>query len=406
MTAVDHAPPTGTPRPVKRSIGRLGRSGRKPRSTAPGRLGALDGLRLGAALMVVAYHYMAFGQGWSKPVTKTFPHAYLPASYGWLGVYLFFLISGFVICLSAWGKPLGSFFVSRVIRLYPAYWVGVLATSLVLFLIPGPYHALSLSDIAANLTMFQEPLGIDSVDGVYWTLWVELRFYLLFALVIWRGLTYRRAVLFCCLWATASIVAVPLNSDYLNGLILPDQSWYFIAGICFFLMRKYRPTIFLWMMVGFCFLASQHYLLLAHAQAEKHMGRHIPTWPTVVLLAVFFLAVAAVALGWLNRIQWRWLTTAGALTYPVYLLHEYIGWNIIRRFQNRVPHGLLLVGLVTAMLVGAWLVHRLVERPLSRFLRDVLTKAIGEIRELSAPAPTSTPVAGHRPVSPQKEPQP
>uniref|UniRef100_A0AAU2VA93 Integral membrane protein n=1 Tax=Streptomyces sp. NBC_00003 TaxID=2903608 RepID=A0AAU2VA93_9ACTN len=38
--------------------------------------------------------------------------------------YIFFLISGFVICMSCWGKPLGDFFVSRVVRLYPAYWFG------------------------------------------------------------------------------------------------------------------------------------------------------------------------------------------------------------------------------------------------------------------------------------------
>ncbi|AUG79178.1 Putative membrane protein [Kitasatospora sp. MMS16-BH015] len=354
------------------------------------RLGALDGLRLGAAMMVVAYHYIAFGRGWDKKPEQLFPHTYLPASYGWLGVYLFFLISGFVICLSSWGKPLGHFFTSRVIRLYPAYWFAVLATSLVLFLLPEPYSPLSLSDIGVNLTMLQEPLGVDGVDSVYWTLWVELRFYLVFALVIWHGLTYRRTVIFCCVWATLSVVAMPLDSDWVNMLVLPDQSWYFIAGICFFLMRKFRPSILLWCMVGFSFLMAQHYLLIAHSQAEKHMGRQIPSWPTVVLLALFFLAVAAVALGWLDRIQWRWLTIAGALTYPLYLLHEYIGWNVISRLQHHFRPGPLLFGLVATMLLAAWLVHRFVERPVSTLLRSALARAIEEMRALSSDRPSGT----------------
>ncbi|MFH8984194.1 acyltransferase family protein [Streptomyces varsoviensis] len=345
------------------------------------RLAALDGLRLFAALMVVAYHYIAFDSGaWPKSSKTLFPTAYLPASYGWLGVELFFLISGFVICMSCWGKSLGQFALSRLTRLYPAYWFAVVLVSLVVFVWPVVNEAPSWGDAAVNLTMFQDPLGVTPVDGVYWTLWLEMRFYLLFAIVAWRGLTYQRAVAFCVLWAIAAIVAEAVDNSLLSQLLLPDNCWYFIAGIAFYLMHRFRPNLLLWTIVGGCFLIGQHYLLQAHARAEEHMGHQIPSWPTVAILALFFLLVAAVSLGWTRRIDWRWLSTAGVLTYPLYLVHERIGWVVIEHFADHVPYYALLPGLVAAMLGFAWLVHRYVERPLARLLKRGMQRAVAEIR--------------------------
>ncbi|MEV0261505.1 acyltransferase [Streptomyces sp. NPDC050617] len=345
------------------------------------RLAALDGLRLFAALMVVAYHYIAFDSGaWPRSSKTLFPTAYLPASYGWLGVELFFVISGFVICMSCWGKSLGQFALSRLTRLYPAYWFAVALVSLVVFIWPVVNEAPSWGDAAVNLTMFQDPLGVTPVDGVYWTLWVEMRFYLLFAIVAWRGLTYKRAVAFCVLWAIAAIVAQAVDNSVLDQLLLPEDCWYFIAGIAFYLMHRFRPNLLLWTIVGGCFLIGQHYLLQAHARAEEHMGHQVPSWPTVAILALFFLLVAAVALGWTRRINWRWLSTAGVLTYPLYLVHERIGWVVIEHLAGHVPHYVLLPGLVAAMLGFAWLVHRFVERPLARRLKRGMQRAVTEIR--------------------------
>jgi len=86
------------------------------------RLAALDGLRLVAALAVAGYHYTVAWRIDGTHLPQYFlPHAVHVTVYGFLGVELFFLISGFVICMSAWGRPLGAYFTSRVSRLYPAY---------------------------------------------------------------------------------------------------------------------------------------------------------------------------------------------------------------------------------------------------------------------------------------------
>jgi len=140
----------------------------------------LDGLRLCAALGVVAYHFTGFEPGvrkaWGVPATQAFPGLTQVTSYGWLGVELFFLISGFVICMSCWDRDAGAFFRSRVIRLFPAYWAAVAVTFTVVALF-SDFDRVSMPDALLNLTMLNRPLGVKSIDSVYWTLWVEACFY-------------------------------------------------------------------------------------------------------------------------------------------------------------------------------------------------------------------------------------
>ncbi|MEV4740600.1 acyltransferase [Streptomyces sp. NPDC049555] len=350
-------------------------------AAAKERLAALDGLRLLAALMVVLYHYMAFNAGaWSKPVAQIFTIGSWPASYGWAGVELFFLISGFVICMSAWGRTVGEFASSRVTRLYPAYWFAVIATALVSVIWPGINNVPKLGDITVNLTMLHEPLKVTPVDGVYWTLWVELKFYLLFALVVWKGLTYRRALGFCVVWGLAAAFATTVNVPVLDALLLPDDCWYFIAGIAFYLMYRYGPNLVLWLIVASCYLISQHFLMQAQTHAEKYIGRNVPEWPTTMLLTLFFLAMAAVALGWTRRIRWGWLSTAGVLTYPLYLLHERIGWVVIQHTEPYLSQYVLVPALIAAMLGAAWLLHRFWERPLARLVKRGMNRALADMR--------------------------
>ncbi|MFF4230787.1 acyltransferase family protein [Streptomyces sp. NPDC001820] len=343
-----------------------------------GRISALDGLRLLAALMVVAYHYTALYGGWTTRGEVHFPGAFPFTAYGWLGVEFFFLISGFVICMSCWGRSLGDFFVSRVSRLYPAYWFAVLATTAVLLLIPGGQNPLPVADVLTNLTMLQVPLGVPKVDGVYWTLFAELRFYLLFALMAWWGLTYRRVLAFCCVWAAAGMLFAKSGDSVLQLLIMPDYCWYFIAGMAFFLMYRFGPNLMLTGVVLLCFGAA---LPSAHDTWSRSLGyfeQSIPFWPVVAVLAVCFAVMALVATGKLGWMKWRWLPYAGAVTYPLYLLHQGIGWELIRAVGDRLPPYTVLALVTGGMLVASWLVHLLIERPVTRLLRRRLSGALSE----------------------------
>jgi hypothetical protein len=87
--------------------------------------------------------------------------------------------------------------------------------------------------------------------GVYWTLFVEVRLYLLFAVVVQVGVTYRRVVLFCAVWMTVAVLATVLQSPLMDIIAQPGCAPYFIAGIAMYLMWWFRPNALLVAITGF-----------------------------------------------------------------------------------------------------------------------------------------------------------
>ncbi|MFF2546208.1 acyltransferase family protein [Kitasatospora sp. NPDC058063] len=385
---------------------RPGSSGRR-KSAKGGRLAVLDGLRILAALMVVFHHYIGYGGGtkpeisaWGKPAEQVFHRASAPAAYLWTGICLFFVISGFVICMSSWGRPVGDFVRSRVIRLYPAYWFAVLLTTAVVTMWPLVRQPLPSEQVLANLTMFHVGLGIPNVDAVYWTLWAELRFYLLFAIVVWQGVTYRRIVAFCSIWTVAGIVAASTKWPVLEFFAMSDVSSFFVAGLALYLVHRYGPNLMLFGIVGISWILSVLYTIQHQHDVNTVLGRpELPTWPAVLLTTLSYLVITAVAMGWGSRIQWRWLTFAGALTYPLYLLHEAMGWTALRALYDHGTKPWTAVAIViTGMLVASWLVHRLIEKPLTPRLKTGMTRSIDQLRAAEPlppqPAPQPAPAPG------------
>lgn len=344
----------------------------------PSRLRALDGLRLLAALMVAGYHLGGRGgeiaHAWGGSPAHQFPTAAPLFAYGCLGVQIFFVISGFVICLSGWGRTLRAFIASRVSRLYPAYWAAILLITAVFALPWVAYKALPPSEVLTNLTMLQQPLGVDRVLGVCWTLWAEMRFYALFALcVVLPGATRGRVVLFCAGWTLAAALAQAAHEPFLDTVLMPEYAPFFIGGIGLFLLHRYgaRDPI-AWAIVLVSWLIGQHYAVagLWHAPSAGAFS-YRSTAVIIAIVTLGFALVAAVALGKLHWANWRWLTVAGALTYPFYLVHEHLGWVVVRALHHGagLPSYATLLLTVGLMLLLAWLLHRFIERPLTPLLK-------------------------------------
>ncbi|RSM62218.1 acyltransferase [Actinoplanes sp. ATCC 53533] len=382
-------------RSYQRERGSTGKAVRGPR------LAVIDGLRLLAALAVAFYHYTV---AWRIDGVRT-PEYYLPQTvhwsvYGFLGVEVFFLISGFVICMSGWGRGLGDFFVSRASRLYPAYWAAVLLTAAVAVLVPTTTPPPGFGAVLTNLTMLQQPLGVPDIDSVYWTLFVELRFYLIMAVVLHWGLTYRRAVILCAGWLTAAVIVPSLGIPALNLLLITDYAPYFIGGIALYLIHRFGPSPLLYGVTGMALLVC---LSRVHNRiAMMRPGFPMSDWPGIAIITAGFAALLLIALGRTDRIAWRWLTVAGALTYPFYLLHMRIGQTAMRAaFQHTTaPMWSLVLVTMLGMLVVAWCVHRYVERPLTTVVRAALRRGIAAtaVAESARPAPAREPALVRHPA--------
>ncbi|MFC4033106.1 acyltransferase family protein [Streptomyces polygonati] len=358
-----------------------------PVSPAPARpkrarLYIIDALRLFAAVLVALHHYAGTHRVnsphnliWDRPVSHIMPSVFRFAAYGWIGVEIFFVISGFVICMSCWGRRPRDFFVSRVIRLYPAYWVGVVFTTAVVTAFPGVWAKPKTREALFNLSMLQSGSNIPNVDGVYWTLWSELRFYLIFLVVVAVGLTYRRVVLFCCVWGALAMIAPVSGFPFLVTLADPDGAWYFIAGLALFLMYRFGPDLLLFGILALSWLMAQDELGRRIDQVE-----HVSSYRgAVVIYSLFIVFMVCVALGFTDRFQWKWLATAGSLTYPFYLIHYVAGTIAIHELRDRFDARVLVAGLLASGLLIAYLIHRLIERPVSQLLKRGLTKAFVQL---------------------------
>ena len=212
----------------------------RAREGRPVRVRELDLLRFVAALAVVLYHYTYHYQV-AGSAAGLYPELEPFTAHGYLGVNLFFLISGFVILWTARARPPAAFVISRITRLYPEFWLGVILSASTFAVFPlGEGTVLTLPMVLANLTMVPQFLGYPYVDGVYWTLGVELKFYaLLWLLSVAGQMRHIERWLFGWLLVETCFFAFGAPPGA-GSFSLHPFGPYFIGGCLFFLVRSER----------------------------------------------------------------------------------------------------------------------------------------------------------------------
>jgi peptidoglycan/LPS O-acetylase OafA/YrhL len=337
-------------------------------STRHGRLPELDLLRFTAAVSVAIYHWTYRPVVMGVPSNTAFGPLQEFSRFGYLGVNLFFLVSGFVILWSSSNRRAMSFLASRVSRLYPSFWVCVILTALVLWASGQAQSGMTGATVALNLTMVPGQLGVPLVDVVYWTLFVELKFYLMvfFALVVIQKARIEAALFIWLATVVLAFGAVQIGLNSLPVHLLKSFSLYpyaqlFIAGAFFFLIWRNGRTHARIAAVAVCLGLA---MIQVSEQAPAFVRDVTPMDKVgaVGIIITLFAVFVCLALK-----VWKVPTTPilvqlGALTYPLYLLHNGIGKTIWAMLPVTLDNGRRLF--VVAVGVGAltWSVTKLVEQ--------------------------------------------
>lgn len=317
------------------------------RSQSSARLTELDALRGIAACVVVLFHY-TWRAPLEMPSIETIPWG---IAWGQYGVELFFAISGFVIFMTLERtRTTADFLVSRFARLFPAYWAGIILTSSLVVLLGATPLIPKLETVVVNFTMLQGFLYLPSVDGVYWSLTVELAFYVCMWL-LWRFRLLDRIELLLLGWIALKVVwwLLPELPSRLSLLLCMRYIPYFAIGIVAYRVRA-----------GSRRWRDQMPVLIAGFAAVALCDKPAALAVYVIAAAIMWLMVE----NRLGMLQHRVLVWLGGLSYPIYLIHQNIGYAVIARLeQHGVSPWPALALAIAAVMVLAQLIHTAIETP-------------------------------------------
>lgn len=315
-----------------------------PSEGAHGRNASLDTLRGLAILFVLIGHYLIF----APYRLGGAPIGDWVTDFGHGGVLLFFMLSGYLIWTKGQENPWPVFLLRRFAKIAPAYWANVLFVALAGAAIAF-FPAFGVKDTLGNLLFLEGSLGVMPLSGVYWTLVVEVKFYLLFALVFYSPLR----PLF---WL---VPAIAVGLDLALLALLGRASTFLI----------YLPVFF----VGAGIAAQERgklpavavALIAALALAGLALAAPYRGWQAAVFLAVdiaLFLGI------YRSGISLRALARLGVISYSVYLYHTTLGYPLLARFgaETGAAWPLVLLAVAAAVGVASWLSFRFVE---TRFVR-------------------------------------
>ena len=383
-----------------------------PQARPGSRLAVLDGYRAVAILLVLGFHYgVRWAPPWSKdvylPYHGLFAHLW-PLKYGRSHACFFFILSGFVILLTLERcSNLVDFWRKRLARLWPALILCAGLTTLALALW-GPAEwrkdplSFLLSILMTDPDLFQKlvpNIDVDWIDGAYWTLAAEARFY------IWVGLIFllpRRV--FLPAWLGLQLLSAclaPPAMDAVKALVparmvlMPDYMPYFTLGICLFeIFRSGRwsglpvyGALFGVLMIG---LNAAGWSSFAF---EDPKGRLVVNAFWIGMSVLFVLKSPLV-----RPLAWAPLAKLGEASYALFLLHEAAGISLMGMLDRLGVHPLVNLALVVAGMIGmSLLIHRFVEEPARKLILGWTNGLVAQVSRrapwLNYPRPLTQPRA-------------
>lgn len=356
-----------------------------------------------AALSVIVAHY--FDVYWTSPVTVSaltnapllnhqeipvFVSAiqlfkYLNLNYGAFGVGLFFLVSGFVIPISLERKGVADFIVNRVLRIFPTYVVGFGITLLALLLSCYYFDVSWMYSRDEVLIHFipglRDLLWSRNIDGIVWTLEVELKFYIICALFV---TLFKRG--------SISVFAIPVFIALIGAyasIVLPEygesNAWLYIKLLTFIYPAKFIVFMFLGVVLyyyhsGKMSLLKTSLVSIGCFSLFAAMWVHGPEKNTATLVYSYAMALTffVFAMVWPTCFQSNRITDfLASISYPLYVIHGVAGYVVLRiLFDLGVAPLVSLFAVVVMALYISWVIHICVENPSQRLAKCLFRKKV------------------------------
>jgi peptidoglycan/LPS O-acetylase OafA/YrhL len=380
----------------------------------------LDVIRFASAFAVMAYH-LAF-LTWAAPTLHGTARAAAVAPLrpfgpwigtGWIGVQIFFVISGFVIAYTANGRSPLAFLNSRILRLWPAMLICSTIDIPILFW-AGTSPGTVLAQYARSLVFWPLPTWTSSS---YWTLPIEIFFYAIIFLLLRRNAFVRverlgiaLGLLCAATWILYFLpFVVPVGSGIERLLMLPGKNKYaqlllfqhgcfFALGLSIWLVLVDGWTARRALLMALFGLTGLFQILSETLKANDWNGfASNPAVPIAIWLIAMALLAASIV--WRSAIAQRVgmlaapIRAMGLATYPLYLIHQPIGEQVVWRMSEAgfSPLFALFAAFAAAILLAffvsevaePWLRHRLA--PLLTALEDRAPGGLTRLREATTP---------------------
>jgi peptidoglycan/LPS O-acetylase OafA/YrhL len=345
----------------KKSLGKMKSNGQVHRYKE------LDALRGIAALMVVFFHFSMHR-----------PEANLGLKLGITGVDLFFMISGFVIFMSLQKVSNGTeFIINRVSRLYPTYWAAVTFTFALIIFRDNSLTKQAFVQYAGNMTMFQFYLGIPNLDGPYWTMTVEMLFYIFILCLYWLKLLKHIELIGIglCLFAIVSCYFFfdrRMIKLFINLFPLAKFIALFVAGIIFYKIYTERAKLALRYSTLVCCLACQLALFSFAGPSSKFIS--FPEYCSmIVLYFVLFVLFVNNGLGFIvNKVT----LFLGKISFALYLIHQFVSLAfiiplVVYKLNVNFWVATIFINLPIVICIAAFITYK-IEVPFGRLMKEKL----------------------------------
>lgn len=254
------------------------------------------------------------------------------------------------------------------------FWVAVAITLSVLVLAGKAKQFASVPVILANLTLVPGYFKVPFVDGVYWTLAIELKFYLIVAFAILLG-QMKRIELWMYVWLAGLIAATFIESvPLLKSLTMLPHGFLFVGGAVAYFIRSRGFSFTRGAALFLCTVFSVYHAIQGLTDFT-FAGALASALGVAVLVVGFHVVLFLISMKWVRLPSAKLLLSLGALTYPLYLLHNVIGKVVFAWIQ---PQYGMWPGLCAILVVAyglSWFCAARVEPLVRGWVASLIAKA-------------------------------